>query len=402
MSLRTVGSLLLAFFGIAGVASLTWQAMQSKKEQEEAKKEGPVKKLPPNQLRMNKLTAQSYGIEDAPVRATDWQPRLTIDGRVVPNPDATLEIRAPFAGILNTSAEFRLGAQVKRNDKVAEFEARFSPLEKLDLKSKTVEAEARHKGAEDVLKIRQERMQRLESTSGGSIARADIDTAAIQLSEAKTQKDIALAQWDVWKQALASAQAKTIVVPIKAPFTGEIAEIGAQSGANVEAGQLLVKLVDFSRILVRLDLPIGVPAPQSLDIDNSVPCPAVLRGHAPSVEAGLQKAGYFYQIVPRKDGPAPNWRPGLYVKASINDTSKGTKPAIAVPASAVLLHMGRTLVYLKIDEERYERREVKVLGREGDTVFISKTGDWLGDERVVSRNAEILLSEEFRSDNDDV
>jgi multidrug efflux pump subunit AcrA (membrane-fusion protein) len=400
--LRTLGLVLLALFGVAGMALLAYQAFKPTKDKEPpVKEERAAKKDPPNKIRMNKVTADAVGIEVAPANLVSWRPKLNVDGRVVVNPDATLEIRAPFAGTLSTALEFRIGARVESTQTLAKFEARFSPLEKLDLKSKTVDAEARHKGAEDILKIREDRMKRLEAASGGSISRADLDTATIQLSEAKTQKDIALAQWEVWKQALASTSTKNIVVAIKAPFGGEIADIGAQSGANVEAGQLLVKLVDFRRILIRLDFPIGAQGPSTIDIESPAPWPASLRGSAPSVEVGLQKASYFYQVVPGPKDAVPNWRPGLYVKAVLDDPSKPTESVIALPASALLLHMGRSLVYLRIDDDRYERREVEVLGRDRDTLYVAAKGWGPEDNRVVTKNAQVLLSEEFRSDTDD-
>jgi hypothetical protein len=222
----------------------------------------------------------------------------------------------------------------------------------------------------------------------------------------------------LWKQALESAGKTTITVPIHAPAAGEIAEVGALPGANVEAGQLLVRIVNFRRVLLRLEFPHaanGDGPPDALDAEALGPANppadyaaprfrAVLRGPAPSVEVGLQKDAYLYEIVPHsQDNTTPHWRPGLYVKALA--PGKNSLAAIEVPASALLIHEGRTWVYVQKDSDdpkyrRYQRRQVDVLGRHGDKAFLGSQG-WLGDELVVSKRAIALLSEEVRPDADD-
>jgi multidrug efflux pump subunit AcrA (membrane-fusion protein) len=252
-------------------------------------------------------------------------------------------------------------------------------------------------------------MKRLEEiNASGAVSRADLDNASWQLLDAQMQKEIALTQWNIWKQALETSVKKNIIVPIRSPIAGEIAEIGAQPGANVEVGQVLVRIVDFRRVLVRLDFPVadnGAP-PANVELEtpsSTLETPtrwqATSRGAAPSIEPGLQKAAYLYEIMPRDQGTAPSWRPGLYVKAMLPDPSKTSQSAVAIPASALLVHQGRTLVYIQRPRGRFERCEVQVLARDGDTIYLSS--GLRGDELVVSKHAQIVLSEEFRSDVDD-
>jgi len=356
--------------------------------------------------------AESYGIEAETAKSAVWQPRILVDGRVIANPHATLEVRAPFAGFLQPeTAIFRIGTHVEARQSFGMFEARVSPLEKLDLRAKSVESEARCKGAEEVLRIRQDRSDRLQTLiASGSVSHGEIDNAAIQLSEARTQKNIALTQWEIWKQALAAAGKKSIIVPVQSPISGDIAEVGAQPGAHVEAGQLLVRIVDFRRILLRLDFPltnaaasppgeIGVEKLSTSVLETSQRWRALLRGPAPAVEVGLHKASYLYEFVPAENGPSPAWRPGLYIQATLPDPARTAQPAVAVPATAVLLHQGRSLVYVQLSPGRYERRVVDIVGRDRDLLYVSS--GVRGQELVVSKHAQVLLSEEFRSDVDD-
>ena len=71
---------------------------------------------------------------------------------------------------------------------------------------------------------------------------------------------------------------------------------------------------------------------------------------------------------------------------------------MTVPSTALLYHLGRTLVYVRIGSGRFERREVRVLGREGER-WVLAAGVAAG-EPVVYRQAQVLLSEEFKPQGD--
>jgi multidrug efflux pump subunit AcrA (membrane-fusion protein) len=131
------------------------------------------------------------------------------------------------------------------------------------------------------------------------------------------------------------------------------------------------------------------------------------------VETTSQSAGFWYEVdttlAPGQDSGAENgatpevvgggiWRPGLFVTADLKVLNGKPRPAVAVPETALLYHQGRALVYVRIGPGRYERREVQVLGREGDRWLLA-SGVTAG-ERVVYRRAQVLLSEEFRGEAD--
>src|SRR5438093_378510 len=65
-------------------------------------------------------------------------------------------------------------------------DVRVGPQERLDLQNKLSEARLKQRGAEEVLKVHQERAERLKA-AGDGISRSELDTAQTQLSEARTQ-----------------------------------------------------------------------------------------------------------------------------------------------------------------------------------------------------------------------
>ena len=115
------------------------------------------------------------------------------------------------------------------------------------------------------------------------------------------------------------------------------------------------------------------------------------------MEAGLQKVGYLYEFTTAKKDTS--WRPGVFVTANYRDGSGPGRQAVEIPAAALLAHQGRTLVYVQLSPGRYERREVVVLARESDKLYVG--AGVRGDEMVVAKRAQVLLSEEFRSDLDE-
>ncbi len=401
-----------------------------------------------NAIKLGAQLAESYGLKDVPAEIAPWHPHLTLHGRVVPNPQATAEIRTPFAGTLRADRESwpELGKRVSAGQVLGYLDIRVGPEVRLELLTKLNDALARREGAKKIVKIQQERVDRFESASG-SIARADLDAARVQLNEARIQLASAEASVAVWQDALAQINHQgdrkdaAWSYPLKTPFPGVVTDVAAGPGTAVEAGSLIIRVVDFQRVLVRLDIPLsalaaGAPpqveliavaaAPAALDAGSRpVPAvPAVLVGPAPQVDAASQSAGFWYEVnlaatsgkpsvsaspspatgafPENRDKAASNlpefWRPGLFVKAEVPVQGVPAQSAVAVPRSALLYHQGRALVYVRLSPGRYERREVQVLGREGNRWLLA--GGVAAGEHVVSQRAQVLLSEEFRGETD--
>ena len=201
------------------------------------------------------------------------------------------------------------------------------------------------------------------------------------------------------------------------------APIAREPAVLAELGGVIARVVDFRVALVRLELPpeaagpppavellAAPPAPPALTGAFNRPEPgpppkslsARLVGAAPQVEPNSQYAAYWYEAdtapATAAAGP-PNglWRPGLFVKAFV-PVPGAAEAAVSIPGTALLYHQGRTLVYARVGAGRYERREVRVLGRAGDRCVLA--GGVTAGEPVVSKRAQVLLSEEFRGEAD--
>ena len=321
--------------------------------------------------------------------------------------------------------------------------------ERLALQDNLNSAHLKKQGAEKLVQLQRERVRRIEKVSLSQIVPGQtLDDARALLTDAETQLAIATAATELWRKALEEAdrpgnrESTTFSQPLLAPADGEVTELAAHPSMAIEAGGLVAQVVDFRRVLSRLDMPpeliaSGPPPRVSLTAlsahsttlsgsagvsDAAGPAPpieAVLVGAAPRVDMVSQLAGYWYATEPeRSDGtaeePGPGsgpaggaagavWRPGLLIKALISPAGAPATPAVSVPAEALLFHQGRTLVYVRQRPGVYRaetcgcwaaRETLGFLALRQSTV---RAGLSPG-EVVVSGGAQMLLSEEFRGD----
>jgi biotin carboxyl carrier protein len=427
-------------------------------------------------LKFPEAAADSHGLKYAPAEEVPWREQVAVYGRVVPNPAATVTVQAPVAGTLRGDGRWPApGQRVRAGQVLGQVEIRVGRLEQLDLQGKLADALIRRKRAEEVCDRRRDLVKRQAQASPGTVTQLQKEEAEVQLLEAQLQVDTARAAVALLQKALDEIEqrngprlralasslfgtapqagfpgqlpwgllawgsqepaALSWSLPLSAPTDGEVTELGGQPDTAVEAGGLVLRLVDFRRCRVRLDLPpallaAGPPAEMDLSalappapalagptnqLAGAAPGPAVsarLLGAAPEVDPASQYARYWYEVDFRPHGPelrdGVSWRPGLFVKSQLPAPQAAAQPAVAVPAGAVLFHQGRALVYVRTEPGRFQRREVRILGRQGDRCFLAPRDIVFGDEKVgvdggelvVSEQAQLLLSEEFHSDID--
>jgi hypothetical protein len=397
-----------------------------------------------DEKKLNPDLAQSYGVETGRAQARQWQERVTVYGRIVPNPRATYEVRSAFAGTLLAGDKPwpQVGQTMKPGQALGSVAVRVTPQERIELQNKLAEALLKEKGAKEIVVLRQGVVTRLEKASSAVIGQRELDEAKVQLSEAQTQLGTAEAAVQIWRKTLddidqlqekgSEVWRRPLTVPVE-PNTGslEVTELAAQPGSAIEAGGLVVRLVDYSRLLVRLDLPAEMAAtgpPQEVRLkplargsdavghggeidvaDEAIT--ATLVGPASQVDGSSQLVGFLYLVRTDPKAGQSRWRPGLFVSARLPATQGPPREVVSVPTSAVLYHQGRALVYI-VEKEQYVRREVQVLSIEGDRCFLEPrkesfanpsppNSDISVDDVVVVRNPQVLLSNEFRRDVDD-
>src|SRR2546430_691523 len=89
--------------GLLGLAYWVHGRMEERARRANERAEQP-KRIENNQIKLSAELAESHLIETSAAESSPWYERVTVYGRVVPNPRAAFEVRSPFAGTLRVEA----------------------------------------------------------------------------------------------------------------------------------------------------------------------------------------------------------------------------------------------------------------------------------------------------------
>jgi hypothetical protein len=188
--------------------------------------------------------------------------------------------------------------------------------------------------------------------------------------------------------------------PLALPIGGIVTRVGAQPGALVEAGQVLLEVADYSRPLVRvawLD-PTGSAPPARLRVG---PAPAAARvvarlvGPAPDADPVTRRPAYLYRAERAWPGATPGTPVVAYAEAAVPTGGDSGAKGTLVPDAAVVQWEGLAWAYRALGPDRYQR--VRVITDHPAAGGWVVSGPLAAGDSVVVRGAEELLSEEFRA-----
>jgi membrane fusion protein, heavy metal efflux system len=275
-------------------------------------------------------------------------------GVIEPAPGRQAEVTAPIAGLVDAASVARSptpGQRVRRGDVLAYMIPSLG-----EGGSAYAEARAALREAQD------------EYTRAKRLVEADAAPAR-RLHEAENRLQAA-------REALAGFGGGGLVsggrLPIRAPISGEIVRRIIALGGRLEAGAPLFTIVDPSIVSLR----VNVPAAQASLITPRSGAGFTLEGSERRYEtAAVLSVGsvidpasrtlpVIYQI-PNGDGSI---KVGQNARVEIQTGQR--IGGVIIPASAVLDEDGRPIAYVQPEGESFEKRELKLGGRQGDQVLV--------------------------------
>jgi hypothetical protein len=171
-------------------------------------------------------------------------------------------------------------------------------------------------------------------------------------------------------------------------------EWGSALGKSlIERSELITRLIERQDFLVQVTLPPGVivqepPSIAAMDRGANLRAPITFISPATRADPRIQSLSVFY-TVPASSGVLP----GMNVLAFL---PAGTAvDGVAIPAEAVIWWQDRAWIYRRTSPEAFVRTQIATeLPAPGGGYTVK---DLPSDTEIVSRGAQLLLSEEFRA-----
>ena len=308
-------------------------------------------------------------------------------------------LRAPLAGTIQGAdgkAWPAAGETIADGVRLGQIEPRLSPADRVNLNDRLAAAQADVETSRASLAADQSALGRVRTLNADD---KNVSDRAVQEAEARVAAEQARlngAQQSVRLLTTALASSRDAALPLEIARGGVVVEVLAHPGESVESGQALLRIARFDKLLARVDVPAGETVAPGLTSACIVPLGNEARpltgervGFASSVDPKTQGQPFVFRVTDSSGA----LRPGLSVTAYLEAPGAARSGAVA-PRSAVIWQTGKTWVYVQTDKERFARREVVLEDPASDGWFTRslKPGD-----KVVTRGAQMLLSEEFKS-----
>lgn len=225
-------------------------------------------------------------------------------------------------------------------------------------------------------------LERKEPLAGEHIvSQSDLQAARAEYATAK-------AQWESLKRLFGSGRQT-----VTAPMAGYVAQVSVRNGQYVEAGQTLVSVSSTRWLTLRAQVPqqSWQLLPHIQDANIRVPgCDSLLSlsGLQGSLLSYGRQVSMQEPLVPVLFRVRNNARmlPGSWVEMFVLTHTDGQ--TITVPVEAIVEEMGLYFVYVQLNPELFEKREVTLGGTDGRRTQVLQ-GLQAG-ERVVASGAVLV------------
>jgi hypothetical protein len=322
-------------------------------------------RLPDGSVNVPKLAQRRLGLRTVIAPQSEAAVTVQLPGQVIADPNASGLVQSVNGGRIEAGPKGLpvAGQAVRRGEVLAWVRHQPEPFAQAAQLAQRAELRAARELAE-------QRVKRLEDLEG-TVPRKEIEAARIEArSMAERERSIG-----------ASLEAREA---LRAPVSGVIARVGLQAGQVVEAREVLLEVVDPSRMLVEASTP-NVQFGEQIDAASLVGVEGLkltLLGSARALRDGVLPLTFR---VHAPAGVALAIGQPVTVTASLKARRKG----IVLPAEAIVRNpANEPVVWIKAGAERYVPQPVQVQALDTQTVLV--TQGLAPDNRVVVRGAALV------------
>jgi hypothetical protein len=342
---------------------------------------------------------ERMGVKAQAVVSMTRRPQIVAYGALEEDTAGSFVLRAPLSGTVqgvNGKPWPTVGDNLADGTSLGRVEPRLAPTDRVNLNDRLAMAQADVDAARPTLVAAQAALVRARTLNADDKNVSDRAVEEAETRVATEQAKVNGAQQSVRLLTAALASSRDTAVPLELTRGGGVIEVLAHPGEAVESGQELLRVARFDKLLARVDVPAGEAVAPGIANAAIVPLGNEGRpltgervGFAVSVDPKTQGQPFVFRVTDSTGA----LRPGLSVTAYL-ETPGPARTGTVVPGSAVLWQLGKSWVYVQTAKEKFARREVVLEDPASGGWFTRslKPGD-----KVVTRGAQMLLSEEFKS-----
>jgi membrane fusion protein, heavy metal efflux system len=356
-----------------------------------ARKALPDEPEPPGRIAFRKEQQWKTEFATVAVVERDLQDGVRASAEIRPVAGREARLGAPSGGRVSlVEPAPLLGMPVTKGQVLATISPRVGGLgDRATMAADVTAAQAELDAAKSALA----RAERLVADQAAPAKTVEEARTRLQISEARMGGTKGrLAQYD----AGASGGGGARVFQVRSPIDGTLVSVDVGSGESVEEGQSMFRVVDMQKVwlvanvfepeLPRIE---GARAawftiegyPQAFTIDES-------NGKLVTIGRVIDPKTRTTPVIFEVDNAAGHLRIGNFAKAVI--ATGAPKKALAVPESAIVDDAGKTVVYVMVEGESFERRPVRLGIRSNGWVEVLE-GVAAGEHVVAKGAYEIKL-----------
>lgn len=299
-------------------------------------------------------------------------------GKVVARPQEDALVVAPVTGRL-VAPTLALGAQVSPGGVLVTLEPLVDTASHATLEAQRRELQGQIEGGRAQVEAKRSDLSRVSTLVSSGLA-TEADGAQAQAALTSEQARV---------ESLRRANSELARVTggrmeLRAPVPGVVATLATDTGSLIQQGTVLARIVRTGPRWIDLAVPPGDPIGsgyRAQGVSELVPARLLTRG------AVIQTDGTRRDRLEAAPEAAANLPPGATVPVEVLHETQG----VLVPTHAIIRRGRETLVFVEVEEGRYEARKVAVPARD-DTRGAVTSGLSAGD-RIVTRGASSLLGE---------
>jgi hypothetical protein len=352
-------------------------------------------------VRVTPEAQQRIGLQTQAAIAQAIEPEVVAFGRLEEDPARTFVLRAPVAGTLHfaTGRDWpNIGQSLADAAIVGTIEPRLATADRIGLANQlaTAQSELGASTASAVAARAAYERTKLLNADNKNVSDRALEDAAARVAAEESRLKAATDTVRLLQQSLESA-GPTGNTRLIVERGGDVVEILARPGEAVEPGTPILRVAKLDRLFARVDVPVGEHVPPTIPTARIVavgyedaPVLADRVGLATAADPAAQGQSFVFRLRETRLG----LRPGLAVTARIpmpGPPGQGT----VIPSAAIVRLAGKSYVYIQTAANEFVRKEVTLDQPTADGYLSTRTV--AAGDRVVVQGAQLLLSEEFKS-----